>query len=101
MGKIKLTVEGTTVGTVANGGGVEVEKEVSDQDSGRLIMGFAAILADKFKDQDGVPYQPDVQQVCEAWFTWIVDMSADMVKDHEKSEAAKAAMEAVTRIEVN
>ncbi len=43
MGKIILTVEGSTVGTVAAGGGVVEEKTVSETDSARIIGGLARI----------------------------------------------------------
>jgi hypothetical protein len=100
MGKIILTVEGTTVGTVATGGGIVVEKAVSEADSGRLIMAYARSYADRFKNEDGTPRQPSIQEVIEAWFGGIVAGSVAHVESVEREVAAEQAKAAIAPISV-
>lgn len=100
MGKITLTVEGTTVGTVAEGGGIVIEKTVSEQDSARLIQAYGAIYAGTFVDENGDPRQPTYAEIIGAWFDGIIAGSTAAVKSHEQAVAAKAASEAVTDITV-
>lgn len=100
MGKIILTVEGTTVGTVANGGGVVIENEVSEQDSARLIAAFAHTYADRFKDENGDPRQPSIEEVLGEWWDGIIAGSIDHVLSVEKTIAADTAAQAVTAISV-
>jgi hypothetical protein len=45
MGTTTLTVEGTTVGTVAEGKGVVIRRSVSEQDSARIIAGKTKLMA--------------------------------------------------------
>jgi hypothetical protein len=100
MGKIILTVEGTTVGTVASGGGIVIEKTVSEQDSGRLIQAYAHSYAGKWKDENGNNRAPTITEVLEAWFDGIVSGSVAHVESVEKELAAKAAAAAVAPIVV-
>lgn len=100
MGKIILTVEGSTVGTVASGGGIVIEKTVSEQDSGRLIQAYAASYAGKWKDENGQNRAPTIREVLEAWFDGIVAGSTAHVISVEKEQAAKAASAAVAPISV-
>lgn len=100
MGKIILTVEGSTVGTVAQGGGIVVEKTVSEQESGRLIAAYAKSYAGTWKDAEGNPRAPTVQEVIQAWFDGIVSGSVAHVLSVEKEQAAKDAATAVSAIEV-
>lgn len=100
MGKIILTVEGTTVGTVAQGGGVVIEKAVSETDSGRLIAAYAKSYAGRWTNNDGTPRQPTIQEVLEAWWDGIVAGSVAHVQSAEREEAAKAAAAAVAVISV-
>lgn len=98
MGKIILTVEGSTVGTVADGGGIVIEKSVSEDDSGRLIRAFAAIYADKFKDADGNPRQPAVSDVIQAWFDEITSIAVKHVWVKEQDLASESAAAAINKI---
>jgi hypothetical protein len=100
MGSITLTVEGTTVGTVANGGGVVLSKEVSETDSGRLIMAYARTYADRFKNEDGTPRQPSIDEVLEHWFDGIVAGCVAHVLNVEREVAAEQAKSAVAPISV-
>ena len=100
MGKIILTVEGTTVGTVAQGKGIVVTKEVSEQDSGRLIAAYAKSYAGTWKDEDGKDRAPTVQEVIQKWFDGIVSGSVAHVLSVEKEQAAKSASENVSAIAV-
>jgi len=105
MGKIILTVEGSTVGTVANGGGIVITKEVSEQDSGRLIAAYARSYAGRWmteatEETPSVPRQPTIQEVLEAWFEGIVAGSVAHVASVEREQAATAAREAVAAIVV-
>lgn len=100
MGKIILTVEGTTVGTVAQGGGIVIAKEVSEQDSGRLIAAYAKSYAGQWTNQDGTPRQPTITEVLEVWWDGVVAGSVAHVQSVEREEAAKAAAAAVATISV-
>lgn len=100
MGKIILTVEGTTVGTVANGGGVVIEKDVSETDSGRLVQAFAKVYAGKWTDEAGAPRAPSIAEVLGAWFEGVVAESAAKVLDVERAEASRVAADAVQQITV-
>lgn len=100
MGKITLTVEGTSVGEVAKGGGIIFTKEVSEQDSGRLIMAYARTYADMFKDDDGNPRQPTIAEVIDAWFGGIVAGSIAHVISVEKDVKAEQAREEVAPITI-
>jgi len=100
MGKIILTVEGSTVGTVAEGRGIVIAKEVSEQDSGRLIQAYAKSYAGKWKDEADKDRAPTIAEVLEAWFDGIVAGSVAHVLSVEKDAAAKTASAAVSQISV-
>jgi hypothetical protein len=100
MGKIILTVEGSTVGTVATGGGVVIEKAVSETDSGRLIAAYAKAYAGKWLDADGQLRQPTIVEVLDAWWDGVVAGSVATVLSIEQASAAEAARTAVTPINV-
>lgn len=105
MGKITLTVEGTTVGTVANGGGIVITKEVSEQDSGRLIAAYARSYAGTWmtegtEENPSVPRNPTVAEVVQVWFDGIIAGSVAHVQSVEKQVAAEAASSAVQQITV-
>lgn len=100
MGKIILTVEGTTVGTVAGGGGVVIEKSVSEQDSARLIAAYARSYAGRWTNEDGSLRNPTIREVLEAWFEGVVAGSIAHVLSVEKEVAAEQARETVTAINV-
>jgi len=94
MGKIILTVEGSTVGTVANGGGVVIEKTVSETDSARLIAAYASSY--------GIPLNgaESIRSVLQAWFDGVVAGSVAHVASVEKQVAAEAAAAGVQQITV-
>ena len=100
MGKIILTVEGTTVGEVSKGGGVVVTKEVSEVDSGRLIAAYARSYAGTWKNEDGTLRQPTIQEVIEAWFGGIVAGSIAHVESVEKEVKAAEAREEIAPISI-
>lgn len=101
MGSITLLVEGSTVGHKAQGGGVEIVKTVSEQDSGRLIQAYAVSYAGKWKAEDGVTNRaPTIQEVLQAWFDGVVSGSVAHVLSVEKDVAAKSAAAAVAQISV-
>ena len=102
MGKIILTVEGTTVGTVAEGRGIVIESEVSEQDSGRLIAAFARLYRNNWKDADGNLRQPSIKEVLQAWWdNSVIAASTAVVMNEERAAAAQAASDAVTPIAVS
>lgn len=94
MGKIILTVEGTTVGTVANGGGVVIEKTVNETDSARLIAAYAQTYGVELNGAESI------RAVLQAWFDGIVAGSVAHVSSVEKQVAAETASAAVTPITV-
>ena len=109
MGKIILTVEGTTVGTVAEGRGIVLEKAVSEQDSGRLIQAYARSYASSFVTETTdpetgsvtrTPRQPSITDVLQAWFDGIVAGSIAHVVSVEKQVAAETASNSVQPISV-
>lgn len=100
MGRIILTVEGSTVGTVATGGGVVIEKNVSETDSGRLIAAYAKVYAGRWTDANGRPRQPTIVEVLDAWWDGIVAGSIATVQSIEQETAAETARGAVKPINV-
>jgi hypothetical protein len=84
MGKITFMVEGTTVGTVAAGGGVVVEYEVSEQDSDKLIAAMADYHRNDFVDADGAPIQPTIPIILRAWFNGCVRQALRQAEDYQK-----------------
>lgn len=100
MGSITLTVEGTTVGTVAEGGGIQIVKTVSEQDSARLMAAYAKIYAGRWTDENGDPRQPTYEEIVAAWWEGIVAGSVAAVKAQEQTDAAQAARDGVTDIAV-
>ena len=99
MGKITLTVEGTTVGTVAAGGGIQIPYEVSETDSARLV----AAMADFYKSRlDGSgrrgpgglevtpPEPPTVEDIVRAWFNDVVRLALNQTRDFEQRNATVA-----------
>jgi hypothetical protein len=95
MGAITLTVEGTTVGTVATGGGVHIVKSVSEQDSARLLTAFARLYGSKLGPS------PTYSQIIDAWWEGVVAESVAKVLQVEKQIAAEQAANAVTPIAVS
>jgi hypothetical protein len=91
MGTITLIVEGTTVGTVANGGGVTLVKEVSELDSARLISAYAHSYAGRWLDAENNPRQPTIEEVLSAWWNGVVSGSLAHTLSVEKEVAAQAA----------
>lgn len=100
MGKITLMVEGSTVGTVAEGRGVVIEKEVSEMDSGRLVMAYMNTYGSLFKDENGNDVPPTIRDILAKWFDDVIVAATDHVLAFERQEAAKAAADAVKPIEV-
>lgn len=100
MGKITLTVEGTTVGEVAKGGGVVIEKSVSETDSARLTAAYASTYAGRWTDENGATRSPTIAEVLAAWWEGVVAGSVAHVLSVEKEQAAIAAREAVQPISV-
>lgn len=100
MGTITLLVEGSTVGTKANGGGIELVKQVSEQDSGRLVQAYAATYAGRWLDGNGAPRSPTTAEVLSAWFDGVVAGSIAHVQALEKEQAANVARAAVQPIAV-
>ena len=100
MGKITLSVEGTTVGTVAQGRGVRIVKDVSEIDSGRLIAAYARSYAGRWMNADGQPRQPTIEEVLTVWWDGVVAGSIAHVQSVEKEVAADAARNAVAPITV-
>jgi hypothetical protein len=84
MGKITFMVEGTTVGTVANGGGVVIEYEVSEQDSAKLVEAMTEYHRGDFVDANGVPVEPTLPLVLRAWFNGCVKQALRQAEDYQK-----------------
>ncbi|MCU0882137.1 MAG: hypothetical protein MUF14_05660 [Hyphomonadaceae bacterium] len=100
MGQISLIVEGTGVGTVAQGGGVTLVRQVSSVDSARLIAAYARSYAGRWVDDEGAPRPPTINEVLEAWFDGIIAGSVAHVQQVERDVAAQAARDAVAPISV-
>lgn len=92
MGKITLTVEGSTVGTVAEGRGFSRSKTVSEEDSARIVRVYAGSFANKFTNPDGTLRQPSIDEVLAAWFDDIVASTLNHVAVIE----ARAAVQPIT-----
>lgn len=94
MGKITLVVEGTTVGTLAEGRGVSIPYEVSETDSARLIAAMADFHASNFVRDDGagnmVAYKPTIEDIIREWFNGVAKTAMRQTIDYEKRKAAVA-----------
>jgi hypothetical protein len=88
MGRIVFTVEGSTVGTVAEGRGVVVEYQVSEQDSAKLVAAMADFHKGDLVDADGVPVQPTIELILKAWFNGCVRQALRQTADYERRKAA-------------
>lgn len=100
MGKVIVTIEGTTVGTVAEGRGIVMEKAISEVDSGRLVAAYARSYADRWKNEDGTPRQPAIDEVLQAWFDGIAAGSIAHVESVEREVKAEEARASVVPIVV-
>ncbi len=94
MGKITLMVEGTTVGTVATGGGVIVPYEVSEQDSARIVGSLAAIYASR------LPENATITDIVKIWFDDVVSKAAKQAESMERKLAIREAEASVLPIVV-
>jgi hypothetical protein len=95
MGSIVLQVNGTTVGNVADGAGVNIVKQVSEQDSGRIVMALGDYYASKFQSGlDGEPALPKtVENIIRVWFD---DVVRDALKKVERYEARAITPPSIT-----
>ncbi len=91
MGKITFMVEGTTVGTVAEGRGVRVEYEVSEQDSAKLVEAMAdyhkSELTEPISETEPAP-PITIERILKAWFNGCVRQALRQTADYEKRKAA-------------
>lgn len=94
MGTIKLTIEGATLGTVAQGGGLVITKSATDADVARMIAAFGSAFAIPGSDA------ASVQAIFERWFGNVVSDAVQQVLNHERSAAAQTASDAVQPISV-
>jgi len=88
MGSIVLQVNGTTVGNVADGAGVQIIKEVSETDSGRIITALADYYASKFRAQGGPnggseALEQTTENIIRVWFDDVVREALKKVERHE------------------
>jgi hypothetical protein len=88
VGKISFIVEGTTVGTLAQGRGVKVEYEVSEQDSAKLVEAMADFHKGDLIDENGAPVQPTIELILKAWFNGCVKQALRQTADYERRKAA-------------
>jgi len=95
MGKIIFTVEGTTVGTVAEGRGIVVAYEVSEHDSARLLSAYADMLNIELTADPA-----SFVEVVKGWSSTVISRATDEVKTHERHKAAETAADSVEPIEV-
>lgn len=95
MGTITLTVEGSTVGTVAEGRGVVKRRTVSEADSSRIIQAYAYQFRHLWPDR-----QPTHDEVIDAWFSDVIQRAREQVQYIEQEQAAQAARAAVQPITV-
>jgi len=87
MGKITFIVEGTTVGTIAEGRGVKVEYEVSETDSAALVAAMADYHKADFIDAEANPIQPTIPLILRAWFNGCVKQALRQAEDYQKRTA--------------
>lgn len=90
MGKITLTVEGTTVGTVATGGGVVYTYETTEEDSARLISAMGDFYSSHFTIKpDGEPaLEKNIPNIIKVWFKDVVQSAIRLTKNLEQKKLA-------------
>lgn len=84
MGKITFIVEGTTVGTVAEGAGFTTSYEVTEANSARLI----AAMADYHSGDLANIESPGIPDILKAWFDSCINQALRQTADYEKRNEA-------------
>ena len=96
MGKISFIVEGSTVGTVAEGRGLKVEYTVSEQDSARLVAAMADYHKGDLEGSRGpdspAPEPITIERILKAWFNGCVKQALRQAEDYEKRQQATPAI---------
>ena len=96
MGSIVLQVNGTTVGTVAEGRGIQVVRSVTEQDSGRLIQALGDYYAGHFS-QSGPNGEPGIEKTVENIIrVWWDDVIRQALKHVERYEARNLKPPSIT-----
>jgi hypothetical protein len=102
MGKITFVVEGTTVGTLAEGRGVKAEYEVSETGSAKLVEAMAdyhrADLSASLGPNGEAPEPVTIERILKVWFDGCVKQALRQTADYEKRKTAPAPI-AVTGLE--
>jgi hypothetical protein len=92
MGSIVLQVNGTTVGNVADGAGVQIIRSVSDVDSGRLITALGEYYAGRFTvrprpDGGSEPVlEKTVENIIRVWWEDTIRQAMKHVERHEAKQ---------------
>lgn len=99
MGTITVTIEGTTVGTVATGGGIVMISNVSETDSARIIAAYMAYYSaprrNRWFDASGNPRAPSVAETMQAWWGDVISAAMACVAQHEIAGAITQAQGAL------
>jgi len=88
MGSIVLQVNGSSVGNVADGAGIEIVRSVSEQDSGRLIMALGDFYAGHFQGRSGpggeeAALEKTVENIIRVWWDDVIRQAMKHVERHE------------------
>ena len=100
MGTVTLLVEGTTVGTAAQGRGFSVVRRISEADSARLIAAYAKSYAGAWKDADGSPRAPSIEEVLLSWWDGVVSGTVAHVQSVEQGLLVDEARSSIAKIAV-
>jgi hypothetical protein len=85
MGSIVLQVNGTTIGNVADGAGLEIVRAVSETDSARLIAALGEYYSSSFAPQrNGEPaMEKTIENIITIWWDDVIRQAKKHVERYE------------------
>jgi len=86
MGSIVLQVNGTTVGEVANGGGVQIVRSVSEIDSARIITALGDHYNSHFnsvRPNDSAQLEKTTENIIKVWWDDVIRQALKHVERYE------------------
>ena len=89
MGSIVLQVNGTTVGNVKDGAGIEIVRSVTEQDSARLIQALGEYYASSFQSRGGPvgnsepALEKTVENIIRVWWEDVIRQALKHVERYE------------------
>jgi serine/threonine protein phosphatase PrpC len=93
MGSIVLQVNGTTVGNVADGAGVEIVRAVSEEDSARLIEALGNYYDTHFHPTNANALEKTTENIIKVWWEDVIRQAKKHVERYETKKITVAPIE--------